>query len=440
MTVAAPADIFDTENGKATIKFYGGNLDFIRDKSDEVMIHGPAETGKTLAALWKIHRCALKYDNASLVIARKILSDTYSTVLQTYEKKVLGNPRWWGVEPYGGEKPQWFDYPNGARVWITGLDKSSKVLSSEHDIIYINQAEQVELDEWETLTTRVTGRAGNMPYSQLIGDMNPSYPTHWPYHRESLSMHYSRHKDNPTLYHPETGEITERGKATMAVLERLTGVRRDRLLDGKPARAEGVIVDEYNESIHRIYEDEVPEIKRWVGGVDWGYTNPGVLGIWGLDNDDNMYLMGQVYRTRKKIDWWVQRAVELEKEFGRAEAWLCDPSEPAYIDSFRRAGLNAKKGVNDFSPGINAVKQRFDDNRLFFVYNSLKYKDESLARERLPTCVEEELPAYVWADKKNKEVPVKENDHGADMTRYTVCYVDNVTGSHLPAQDLVDYV
>jgi phage terminase large subunit len=353
---------------------------------------------------------------------------------------VLGEAEWWGIKPYGGEKPQWFDYPNGARIWMAGLDKSSKVLSSEHDIILVNQAEQLELDEWETLTTRVTGRAGNMPYSQLIGDMNPSYPTHWPYHRPSLTMFYSKHEHNPTLFDPKTGDITERGERTMAVLNRLTGVRRDRLLDGKPARAEGVIVDEYNEAKHRIYEDAVPEIVRWVGDVDWGYTNPGSLKLWGLDKDDRMYLMGQVYHTRRKIDWWVKRAKELEEELGRAEAWLCDPSEPAYIAQFRSAGLNARKGVNDFSPGINAVKQRFDDDRMFFVYNNLKYKDQSLARERKPTCVEEELPAYVWADKKHKEVPVKENDHGVDGLRYAVCYVDKVTGSHLPAQDLVDFI
>jgi hypothetical protein len=49
--------------------------------------------------------------------------------------------------------------------------------------------------------------------------------------------------------------------------------------------------------------------------------------------------------------------------------------------------------------------------------------------------VEEELPAYVWADKASKEVPVKENDHGSDMVRYTVAYVDKIEKPQLKGVD-----
>src|SRR4030042_986041 len=169
-----------------TFTFYGGARDFARFHGPEAICHGPAETGKTISALWKLHLCALKYPRASLVICRKLLTSAYSTVLQTFVNKVLGPRDDWVCEPYGGEKPEWFNYDNGARIWLAGLDKSSKVLSSEHDIIYVNQAEELSLEDWETLTTRTTGRAGNIPYSQTIGDANPSYPLHWMYHRTPL--------------------------------------------------------------------------------------------------------------------------------------------------------------------------------------------------------------------------------------------------------------
>ena len=52
---------------------------------------GPAETGKTIAQLWKLHVLAFKYPKASLVILRKTLTSTYSTVLRTFQEKVLGD-------------------------------------------------------------------------------------------------------------------------------------------------------------------------------------------------------------------------------------------------------------------------------------------------------------------------------------------------------------
>lgn len=137
--------------------FCGAAKDFASFKGAEAVIHGPAETGKTISALWKLHLCALKYPDASLVISRKILSSTYSTVLQTFIKKVLVDEKSWGIKSYGGEKAQWFDYNNGARIWIAGLDKSSKILSAEHDVIYVNQAEEIEVGDWETFNNENYG-------------------------------------------------------------------------------------------------------------------------------------------------------------------------------------------------------------------------------------------------------------------------------------------
>jgi phage terminase large subunit len=230
-----------------------------------------------------------------LVIARKTLSSTYSTVLQTFRDKVLGADRTrWPCEAYGGEKPEWFNYRNGSRIWIAGMDKASKVLSAEHDIILAVQAEEFSLDDWETLTTRTTGRAGNMPYSQTLGDCNPAWPTHWIYNRPSLRIFYSQHSENPALFDQETGAITAQGERTMAVLQALTGVRRDRLLEGVPSRAEGVVYGTWDEKLHLKYAAAVPRLKRYVAGQDWGYTHPGVLGVWGLDWDDRMYLVAQI--------------------------------------------------------------------------------------------------------------------------------------------------
>jgi phage terminase large subunit len=422
LAALTPTRTFDVQ-----FTFYGGAREFVRYHGPECLCHGPAETGKTISALWTLHLCALKYPGASIVIARKTLSSAYSTVLQTFMGKVLGDRDTWPCEPYGGEKPEWFNYPNGARIWLAGLDKSSKTLSAEHDLVYVNQAEELELEDWETLTTRTTGRAGNMPYSQTIGDANPSYPMHWMYKRPSLRLFYSIHRDNPALYDPITGAITEQGQRTMTVLEALTGTRRTRLLEGKPAQAEGVIYEEWNEATHLIYADALPVLTRYVAGQDWGFTHPGVLGVWGMDGDGRAYLVAQVYRTKQTVDWWVERALELHREY-RLEVIACGPDQPAYIQTYRQAGLNAVAADNAVLPGINAVQQRLkaaEDGRprLFVVRDSLRYPDQDLIAARQPHKVEDEFPGYVWSDSKSKEIPVKDRDDGMDMTRYAAMYM-----------------
>lgn len=418
---------------------FGGVKEFVNYRGPEAIVHGPAETGKTIGALYKLHICATEYSNASIVICRKTLASTYSTVVVMFQKKVLGENS--PVQAYGGEKPQWFDYPNGSRIWVTGMDKSSKILSAEHDVAYINQVEELTLGEWETLTTRTTGRAGNMPYAQTIGDCNPAWPMHWIYNRSSLRLFHSRHSENPALFDQKTGEITAQGRLTMTVLEALTGLRRTRLLEGKAARAEGVIYEDWDEGVHLIYADDLPELRRYVAGVDWGYTHPGVLGVWGLDNDGRMYLVVQVYRTKKTIDWWIEQSRALDEEFN-IEVFACDPSEPAYIEQYQRAGLNAVAGFNPVRPGINAVQERLakagdGKPRLFIVRDSLRQPDIALQSEKHPHAVEQEFPGYVWADRKAREQPVKEFDDGLDMMRYTVMHIDSGT-SILPAGTFVD--
>lgn len=418
-------EILYAESGETDYTFYGGARNFARCLEPEVIVSGPAETGKTLAALYKLHIIACKYPGASLVIARKTLKSAYSTVLITFKNKVLhdGAP----VEVYGGEKPEWFDYANGSRIWMAGLDKSSKVLSAEHDVIYVNQAEELTLEDWETLTTRTTGRAGNMPYAQTIGDMNPAYPQHWVYHRPSLRIFYSFHRENPVLYDQETGEITEQGKRTMVTLDALTGVRRLRLRDGKPAQAEGAIYD-WDAGRHLVYE--APKCFRFVASVDWGYTNPGCIGVWGQDGDGRIYLVAQVYHSLRLLDWWVERARELQQEFD-VQLFICDPSEPEHIERFNRDGLRAVAGFNKVVPGINAVQERLQvagdgKPRLFVVRDGLRHPDETLKVRMKPYSAEQEFPGYVWSNSKSKEQPVKEDDHGMDMIRYGVAWFDGL--------------
>ena len=50
-------------------------------------------------------------------------------------------------------------------------------MSTEYDMIYVQEATELTEDDWEALTTRL--RNGRAPIQQLIADCNPAEPTHW---------------------------------------------------------------------------------------------------------------------------------------------------------------------------------------------------------------------------------------------------------------------
>jgi len=71
---------------------YGGCREFMYCKEPEFIAEGPAETGKTLAACWRIHLMALKYPKLNGAIVRKTQASVYGSVLQTFGKSHRSTP------------------------------------------------------------------------------------------------------------------------------------------------------------------------------------------------------------------------------------------------------------------------------------------------------------------------------------------------------------
>jgi phage terminase large subunit len=330
--------------------------------------------------------------------------------LQTFIKKVLVNEESWGITSYGGEKAQWFDYSNGARIWITGLDKSSKILSAEHDIIYVNQSEEIELADWEMLTTRTTGRAGNMPYSQTIGDANPGGSQNWILKRKGLQLYKSLHVDNPVLY--EDGKLTTQGETTIRRLKRLTGVRRKRLYEGLWVTAEGAVYDMFDSQTH-VIERNKDEFVRWYLAMDEGYTNPAVILKVGEDNDGRWHIAEEWYETGKLQE---QVVAQTAKMGGRDNVNLIavDAAAAGLIASLINAGMPA-----------NAAKGRVLDG-IWHIQDRLKIQDDGKPRLTVdPVCLNtiNEFESYIWEAGKDK--PKKANDHAMDAIRY----LDDIVGT-----------
>lgn len=408
-------------------------------KNIEAMVAGPAETGKTIGCLAKCHALLLKYPGAQGAIVRKTYQSMSGSVLASYEKKILGSLFKNVVKPYGGEKPEWYDYPNGSRLWVGGLDNPDKVLSSERDFVYVNQAEEIELSHWQYLLTRTTGRAGGMPYAQVFGDCNPGPPSHWIINRDSLKdfVFHSRHEDNPTLY-DEEGAILPQGIVSLRILDSLTGVVKERLRYGKWVGAEGTVYDQFDRRVHVIKKHEVPKCQRRIEVVDFGYVNPFSWQNWHIDHDGRVYVVQQVYHTQRLVEDHCKDIVRVTKrDYVKVEAVICDHDAEDRATFERHRGLKTrgadKLGIRD---GIEQVQARLKIQgdgkaRFFIVEDSLVELDQSLKLKFYPTDCIEEVDSYVWNEKK--DAPEKIFDHGMDSWRYGVRYLDRRGKRRSPA-------
>jgi PBSX family phage terminase large subunit len=417
----------------------GACAELFERRDPEVLVSGPAGTGKSRACLEKLHLMALLNPGMRGLIVRKTAVSLTSTALVTWRNFVVKEALATGLVTYyggSGEEPAQYRYNNGSTIMVCGMDKSTRVMSSEYDLIYVQEAIELTQDDWEALTTRL--RNGVVSFQQLIADTNPSTPTHWLKKRcdaGSTALLNSRHEDNPTLF-GAGGALSEYGREYIAKLDALTGVRLLRLRKGQWAAAEGMIyADEWNERIHVIDRFDIPEdwTRYWV--VDFGYRHPFVCQWWAEDPDGRLYRYREIFHTGRLVEDHARKMLDQVRpdESGpwiepRPRAVICDHDAEGRATLEKHLGMStspAKKSVTD---GIQAVQARLRISgdgrpRAYFLRKSLVEVDNELVSVNAPTCTEEEIPGYVWADKL-KEEPVKEQDDGCDALRYMVAYRD----------------
>ena len=437
------------ERPVARVEFRGAMASLWGQAAGEIVISGPQGTGKTRQILEWIHqRCG--QERLRVLFLRQTLESLKAAALVTFQEQVLygfdgKQSTADGVTYFGGNNitPAQFTYEEtGSVIILGGMDRPSKVLSTEYDIIYVNECTELTLAQWEQLGGRTDRpRLGPArPRSLLLGDCNPDAPTHWIKLRAdegALQLWPTTHHDNPAMWDVAQRQWTAAGRRYLARLKSYTGVRRLRYLHGIWAAAEGQVYDAWRDDLHVVEREAVAArlAGAWhFGTADWGWTNPGVLQVYAVDGDERMYQVAEVYRTRRPVEgWWVPQAEQLSERF-RFRDWVCDPAEPQYIAQFRAAGLNARGAVNDLMPGITAVQDRLavagdGRPRLFIVRDALLERDEELVANKQPCSTLQEIPQYVWAKDAagrllTKERPADKFNHGLDGLRYAVAEVD----------------
>ncbi|MFD9398352.1 phage terminase large subunit [Streptomyces sp. NPDC060011] len=418
----------------------GAVLEAFRSKAPEILLSGAAGTGKTVGALTKIHLACLKTPKVRALVVRKTLVSLTASTLVTFKEKVAREAIAAGMMRFHGgsaQEPASFIYNNGSVIVVGGLDRASRLLSTEFDLVLVDEAIEVTDEDLDTIVSRL--RNGVLSYQQLLMCTNPGPPAHHLKVRADsgrCQMLYSKHEDNPRLY--DGKEWTEYGKTYRARLDSLTGVRYQRLRWGRWVAAEGQVYENWDPEIHVIDPFPIPaDWTRW-WSIDWGYTNPFVWQDWAEDFDGRLYLVREVVRTQRIVEDHAEEIKQITTT--RRGDWSAPSAVIADHDAEDRATFEKHMGVATIpakkgkTAGIQAFQSRLEKAtdgkpRLVVFRNALRYRQKELVEAVKPIGLVDEITGYVWASKPGassdlKEEPVKENDHSMDAARYMVAHRD----------------
>lgn len=436
-------------------KFRGATRELVVSRDHEIILAGPAQTGKTVGACYKLHLACSLIPETQCAMIRKSYASIPGTVARTFWRIAKAQ----GVKAMGGDKPYKYVYPNGSAVWIGGMDNPDRVLSAERDLIYVCQAEELAEADWEVLGSRCTGRGAVIAHPQLFGDCNPAGSRHWIVERAkkgTLRLLNAVHRDNPVLY-DEAGNMTEEGKLQLGRLaSSLSGVRFDRLFSGKWVSAEGAVFPNFDARITNKPSDHVQVkdwrlVKRWFVCQDAGFTNPAAVLLCGDDSDGRRHVFKEWYHTQKleseaadtgALFWksptltaknltvdeidrfrsdpeWI-KTMEAET---RAELDAVDEAAPSLVAALQARGVNAKGGKGRIEEGNNRTRDR------------LALAGDGLPRLTMdPSCVNliNEFESHIFEKKQDgtlTDKPLDKDNHAIAALRYLEDVLAEPTGA-----------
>ena len=384
-----------------TIRASAKQRRFLDSRADTVVYQGGARAGKTWAGALKALLLAQAYPRCRGMI----VAPSYPMLRQAVVAELtslaaeMGLLYTWQWNKADNE----ITLPGGGRFLLRTASNPGSLLGATLGWAIGDEVALWSRQAYEYLQGRLSDPQGPR---QVCFTFTPKGTAHWTYShlsqsRQGLEVIRATNRDNPTL--PE--DYFER-------IDRELGVgspiwRQEAL--GEYVAFEGLVYPQFDDERHVA---DPPAGTTWasvIGAVDWGWTNPGVLLVLGMDTEGCIWARREVYETERSIEWWAAEAARLTQEYGVAQ-WFCDPSEPGNIAAFQRAGVNATRAVNEVIPGIAAVGGRLQAQTLYIS----------------PSCVKllSELRSYCWKQSRDGIVradqPEKINDHATDTLRYGV--------------------
>ena len=447
--------------GKGHYRPYGAMWDLWACHASVKIAGGTYDAGKTYGLLAYMHALAVRYPGSRMTFVHRSLNRVYRNIVPSYEK-MLGykptsrdDPNPTQVTRFGGERPEFFEYDTGTRIYMNGLDKPQNLLSDFFDAGFVNQAELVPFEAWDELTARVSERAGTMPVAFLSGDCNPNVPNHWirqqakdkklDYFRMSFldnpeiipdqhSTHLTDFKrefannPDPKLIDNILPLCTPTGQRRVEKLRNLEGLRFKRGFLGLWEGGEGLVF-KFDPEIHVVDATIMPNWRRYLS-VDWGFRNPASVIWWARSPDDRLFAYKEIYQTELTKPELIQLIKDNCDPYDRIQYAAVDSEDQEGVEMLRRAGYRVNEPKKDRVAQIDAVKERLKVDAtgqpgIMFLRDRLVHApDPDLKDEYRPVETTDEFLGLSYSEKlkgtRKDDQETVGDDHGVDSTCYMV--------------------
>ena len=380
-------------------------VDCIKYDNPKILIcSGAKRAGKTFILIYAFIAHIAKYENKGYSfilggtnqasIRRNVLNDLEDIL--GYELKLTKDNHF----KLFGNKVYVFDGANA--------DSYKKMRGFTSYRAFLNEATTLHDTFVKEAISRCSGEG-----ARIYMDTNPENPTH------TVKVDYVD-KDGQKLSNGQLNikafnftlyDNTFLNKEYVESIEASTpsGMFYDRDIIGIWVASEGVVYTDFNKDIHYIKEADIKNVqfKKYFAGVDFGWEHFGSMVVIGLGLDDKYYLLKEYAYQHKDIEYWVNIAKDIIKEYGNIN-FYCDYARPDYINKLRVNGIRALNGRKEVIEGISTIATLFKTNKL-------------LVLEDKVYLFKKEIYNYVWA--KGKDEPIKQNDDVLDSLRYAI-YTD----------------
>ena len=361
----------------------------VRNCKTRIQVHqGGTRSGKTYSILLSLVEFCYRNPNggAVLTICRKTFPALRASVMRDFFEVLKREGIYTEVNHNKSDATYILE---GNLIEFISIDQPQKIRGRKRDVLFINEANELGLEDFRQLLIRTTGK--------VLLDYNPSDEFHWIYDhvipREDATFFQSTFRDNPFLEPSLVTEI-ERLQVADPNYWRIYGL-------GERGQSRTTILTHWSQT-----ETIDPRFKLVAYGLDFGYTNDPTACV-AVYSDGEAFLLDEVLYQNGLSNRQIFQL--LESEVGKNTV-IADSAEPKSIDELHGYGMNvhpARKGPDSVRAGIQ-----------FFHSKPLAVTSRSLNLIK-------ELRNYKWKEDKNGKnlnEPVDAFNHAIDAARYAAMF------------------
>lgn len=348
-----------------------------------IINQGGSRSSKTYSIVQILILIAVTQPKTSISIVRKSFPSLRGSVMRDW-KEVM-----YAMDIYDdkchSKTENIYTFKNGSSIEFISLDDSQKIRGRKRNILYINEANEIDFESWMQLKLRTTGK--------VFIDYNPSEVEHWTYdliNDANSILIKSTYKDNPFLsedqvkYIEDLIKVDENFYKVYALGERMT--------------PQSLV---YN---HFLRYDNLPPVEEIIDksyGLDIGYNHETAFIEVLFATDNRLYAREIFYQNGVTSDDIVKLIAN--SDYDRTKMIYVDSARPDIIESLRRKGIRSSLSDKRVKQGIDFIKSK----QILININS-----ENLWRESR---------MYSWVETKDGVITdeiVKKWDDALDAMRY----------------------